>query len=206
MIRFFLVVIVTFVSISLKSQKETAWWFFGTKAGLHFQTSTVAVLPGVSPINGTWGYCSISDSVGNLLFYSNYSDYVFNKLHDTMANGINVGGNMGPQPSLIIRKTGSLYYLFKYASNNFYSPGIPPMLSYSIIDMGLVTGNGSVTVMNVPITPPGIAFAKMAGVRHCNGQDYWLLTHRADMPNGSNQFYAYQVSSNGISNDLSVFG
>jgi PKD repeat protein len=188
-----------FANLVSVGQKESSWWFFGTNAGLHFQTNTVTILPGLSPLNGGWGYSSISDSSGNLMFYSHYSDYVFNKLHDTMANGIILGGIQGPQPSLIIRKSGSLYYLLKYASNNFFSPGISPMLSYSIIDMSKAAGNGSVTVTNVPITPAGIGFTKMAGTRHCNGQDYWLLTHRADMPIGNNQFYAYQVSSAGIS-------
>jgi PKD repeat protein len=192
--------IVNFLLFTLQgfSQKETAWWFFGYKTGLHFQTNTVTTLPGVSSLNGTYGFSNMADSAGNLLFYSDFSKTVFNKLHDTMPNGVNLGGATGPQPSLIMRKSGSLYYLLRYSPFNYNIPGIPPMLSYSIIDMSLASGNGSVTSTNIPITSSGIVFAKMAGTRHCNGEDYWLLTHRADMPNGSNQFYAYHVSAGGI--------
>jgi hypothetical protein len=182
------------------SQKEASWWFFGNRAGLHFNTGTVTTLPGLSPINGQHNFSGASDSAGNLLFYVDAGTIVFNKLHDTMANGAYIGGFHSPHASLVIRKGGSQYYVFTNNPSNYFAPGIPSMFAYSIVDMNLASGNGSVIVTNQSITPVGEAFvSKMAGTRHCNGNDYWLLTHKGGLPIGSNQFCAYLVSGSSVS-------
>lgn len=181
------------------AQNETRWWFFGLKAGVHFQANSVVALPGVSPICNGWGCTSVADSAGNLLFYVDGDNVAYNRLHDTLANGY-FKIHKGLQSCYIIRKSGSQYYIIHNDWINIKKPGIPPMLSYSIVDMTLAGGLGSVTVSHQSITPAGLPIVeKMALTRHCNKKDHWILVHKGGYPAGSNEFIAYLVTPTGIS-------
>jgi PKD repeat protein len=199
--KIFLVLAFLIFQLSMHCQKEASWWFFGSKACLHFHSNSVTAHPGLSSIIGQHAFSGISDTSGNLLFYLREGDLVYNKLHDTMANGFNIGGFHSPQASIVIPKGGSQYYIITHNMTNYFSPGIPSMFAYSIVDLTLASGNGSVIVTNQSITPAGMPFvSKMAGTKHCNGADYWLLVHKGGNAPGNNEFYAYQVSNSGISN------
>jgi hypothetical protein len=185
------------------AQKEAAQWRFGQYAGLSFQNGApVAVTNTVIAALTGMGVSGISDSLGNLLFYVLGGQTIYNKNNVTMANGANIGGSQpGLQNGIVVRKSGSLYYVICHNAYNYlYSNPTAPMMTYAIVDMSLAAGLGSVTVSNQSITPFGIPMvSKMAVTKHCNGQDYWLLTHRGGPQPGSNQYYAYLVSSTGIS-------
>jgi hypothetical protein len=170
------------------AQNETKKWYFGKYAGLDFTTNPPTIL-GASSMSASEGCSSISDQQGNLLFYA-YPETVWNKSHSVMANGSGLLGNFSAsQGALILRQPGSsnLYYLFTLDAD-----GLTNGLRYSVIDMNLAAGMGSVTAKNVLLYSPSTE--KMAATRHCNGHDFWILTHDYN----SNSFRAHQLTSAGI--------
>lgn len=188
-----------FTPMFFLAQLETSWWHFGSYASLHFQNGN----PVPNNLSGLWSQfssSSISDSLGNLQFYVRAGDLVFNKNNDTMANGVNIGGYGGTQASVIIKKSGTKYYVITYNNLNYYQPSVfPSMAGYAIVDMGLASGLGSVTISGQTITPPGWPIVgKLAATKHCNGKDHWVLMHSGGEP-GSYQYYAYLVTSSSIS-------
>jgi hypothetical protein len=62
-------------------------------------------------------FSGIADSAGNLLFYVVSASVVYNKNNDTMANGFEISSsihNVGTQASIVIRKSGSQYYVISH--------------------------------------------------------------------------------------------
>ena len=80
----------TFISTIAYAQNENNYWFFGQNAGLDFSSGTASVISG--GLNTYEGCASISDSEGNLLFYTDGTT-VYNSLDSIMINGTNLSGN-----------------------------------------------------------------------------------------------------------------
>lgn len=168
---------------SLCAQNEFSKWIFGSAVGLDFSSNpptqfTVSSAFGPSSEAGT-----ISDNAGNLLFYTNGFG-VFNKNQAVMANG----GNLGIVSCLeVVKQPGNnnLYYIFTSANTGW--------VKYSIVDMSLAAGLGSVTVLNTNLYLAGTN--KLVTARHCNGKDVWLISHDYN----SNQFRSYLLNSSGLS-------
>lgn len=104
------------------AQGEASNWFFGSGAGLVFDPVTGNVTPtdaGRTTINTNEGCSSISDSSGNLLFYTDGRN-VWDKNHQIMPNGdYSSGSGLFGDPSstssgLIVPKPGNAnqYYIF----------------------------------------------------------------------------------------------
>jgi gliding motility-associated-like protein len=171
-------------------QNNNANWYFGYSAGLNFSTNPpTPLLNSAMP----WAYCSAtqSDDNGNLLFYTD-GQTIYNSLHQVMANGTGLMGQGTPvQGALIIRKPGSqnLHYVFTMMGD-----GQPGGLNYSIVDMNLASGQGSVTVKNASVFP-GPCHERLAATKHCNGTDYWIVVQEYT----TNTWRSYLFSSSGIS-------
>jgi urease alpha subunit len=106
-----------FLSISsLFAQKEANIWYFGANAGLDFNSGTpVALLDGA--LDTIEGCATISDTDGNLLFYTD-GITVFNKNHTIMLNGMGLNGDTSTtQSALIVPKPNdeNTYYIFTVA-------------------------------------------------------------------------------------------
>jgi hypothetical protein len=158
-----------FIAIKSIGQLEYSKWYFGNYAGLDFTTSPPTTLQN-SAMVADEGCASISDLSGNFLFYTN-GQTVWDKTHVIMQNGSNlIGHTSSTQSSLVLRKPGSsnLYYIF--TQNPFSGVG----LAYSIVDMNLAAGLGSVTVKNFTLAQ--FCDEKLTGTHHCNGTDYWVCT------------------------------
>src|SRR4051812_6637805 len=84
------------------SQKQTNNWYFGTLAGLDFNSGNPVVLT-AGALNTTEGTSSMSDANGNLLFYTDGVN-VWNKLHAIMPNGTGLLGDVSTTQSAIIIK------------------------------------------------------------------------------------------------------
>jgi hypothetical protein len=154
-----------------KTQKETNNWFFGYYAGLSFNTTPPSILTSNSLLMFE-GSSSISDPDGNLLFYTD-GETVKNKSHQTMANGTGlIGHSSTSQSSIIIKKPGNnkLYYLITLGQGT-------AKLGYSIIDMSLAAGMGSVTTKNIILADS--CDERLTAVKHCNGVDTWVVVHRS---------------------------
>ncbi|MDI1353433.1 MAG: gliding motility-associated C-terminal domain-containing protein [bacterium] len=156
------------------AQNETKKWYFGNTAGLDFMTPTPSVLTN-GAMSAFYSCSSMADAAGNLLFYTDGAT-VYNSSHVVMANGTGLFGNGGSnssQGSIIIKKPGStiLYYIFTTAGAWNTTVGF----NYSIVDMSLASGQGSVTVKNQNLYT-GYASGRLTATRHCNGVDVWVLT------------------------------
>ncbi|MBL7932398.1 MAG: hypothetical protein JNL60_10875, partial [Bacteroidia bacterium] len=174
---FFLLLILSV--FTLRSQNEFSKWTFGTNAGLDFSTSPPTPFTSSSGPASTGA--TLSDSNGNLLFYTDGFG-VLDKNHNLMANG-----NIGPVDGLVAVKqpgNNNLYYII--TTNNSSS------LKYSVVDMSLSTGLGSVTVLGTQIYNQ--TCFKLVAVRHCNGKDIWIITHDYN----SNQFRTLLLTSAGL--------
>lgn len=192
MFRFLLVNCYLALGFSLWSQGETNRWYFGNNAGLDFSTSPPSPISN-SSISATYGCSSICDGAGNLLFYTDGTT-IRNSNQTVMPNGSGLLGNNGAQSCIIVKKPGSLslYYVFTVQGG-----GGSAGLNYSIVDMGLAAGTGSVTVLNSPLYP----FAceeKICAVKHCNQTDVWVMVHQAY----SDNFIAYLLTSSGITSSV----
>ena len=170
------------------SQNEFSKWYFGSFAGLDFATSPPTILTN-GALNTSAGCATMCDNAGNLLFYGDGGG-IYNSNHTVMANGAGLLGNSSTSQGLIAVKqpgNNSIFYLFVINQN-----GGNNMYSYSIIDMTLAAGLGSVTVKNATLYIP--CCEKQVAVRHCNGKDVWIVSHEYN----SNKFRSYLLTSTGL--------
>jgi hypothetical protein len=110
---FLLVILLLCFSKIAFSQKEGNIWYFGGKAGISFNSGSPVALTNSAMFQYD-GCATISDSNGNLLFYSNGVD-VWNKNHTIMDNGNGLlGGYASTQSCVAVKKpkSDSIYYLF----------------------------------------------------------------------------------------------
>jgi hypothetical protein len=184
-----------FLFFTSSSQNELTKWYFGDKAGLDFMTNPPTILTN-SAMWTNYGVTSVSDAAGSILFYSK-GDTVWNKNHQVMANGTGLYGfgNAGLQTCLTVKQPGNnnIYFIFTQRAVNPVPSTTIAGVNYSIIDMNLAAGNGSVTVKNSPLYT-GACHDGLSAVRHCNGNDVWVMCHEAY----NNTFRAYSLSAAGV--------
>lgn len=181
---------------SLHSQnKVTNNWTFGNHNGLCFN-SGVAV-PMTSSLYSYEACSSISDTSGNLLFYTN-GNHVWDKTGAMMPNGSGLKGNdttgqltfaatSSAQGALIIKvpRKQNQYLIFTSSDVGYGH-------YYSKVDMTLNSGLGDVTSKNILLNASGTE--KLCAVNHSNDTDVWVLIHR----DNSTDFAAYKVDSGGV--------
>src|SRR6476620_12123887 len=168
------------------AQKQTNFWYFGTLAGLDFNSGVPVALTN-SPVNTNEGTAVISDAAGNLLFYTDGMQ-VWDKTNTQMPNGSGLFGDISTtQSALIIPDPGNsnLFYIFTIDDEG-------GDLYYSVVNMTLNSGNGDVTTKNVLLLS-GMT-EKLTAVHHCNNHDIWVTAHK----NGTNTFASYLVTNAGI--------
>lgn len=154
-------------------------WVFGQNAGLSFSSG---VPESFTSVIYTYEACaSISDSSGNLLFYTNGQE-VWNRNHEVMPNGdsLELGGinyiytdtyaSSYTQGVIIVPDPGNnnQYYIFQLQIFGF---------KYSKIDMLLDGGLGDVSQKNIMVSSDTTA-EKMQVVKHANGKDWWLIVRK----------------------------
>ena len=170
------------------SQKEGNNWYFGTFAGLNFNSGTPVALTN-SAMRAEYGCSTMSDHIGNLLFYSDGAT-IWNRNHDTMLNGSGLfGSTAATQSGVSVPLPGSnhIYYIFSICGGNCLG------LSYSMIDMNLDNGVGAVYIKNIPLK--AATTEKITAIRHSNNSAIWIITHEWK----TNAFYAYLLTSLGLS-------
>jgi hypothetical protein len=191
-----LLLILIFYSLSSFAQnpdkKRTNHWFFGQQAGLDFSSGTA-----VADTNGKMtvleGSATMSDTAGNLLFYTD-GKTVWNAMHDTMMNGVINGVGLYGSPrqgALIVPLPGSnnIYYIFTVDGwEHQYQNG----LRYHIVDMNLDNGKGAVTQANITLFTPSTE--QLAGVKDATGCGYWIVSHERY----TDKFRAYHVTNSGV--------
>jgi gliding motility-associated-like protein len=164
-------------------------WYFGHNAGLSFNTSPPTALAG-GQINTPEGTASISNSAGNLLFYTD-GVTVWGRNHAVMPNGTGLNGHpSSSQSALIVPMPGasSKYYLF--TTTDHMGSG---ELSYSIIDMTMNGGIGDVDPAKKNVVLTSNQTEKLVAA-NSPGCGIWIITHERN----TNQFEARLVTATGI--------
>ncbi len=182
------------ITLILNAQRQTDNWYFGERAGISFRTGNP--IPLYDGAFENWeGSAVISDSLGNLLFYTN-GVTVWNAAHDTMQNGDGLKGSYSStQSALIVPKplSSNLYYIFttddiEHINNVVYHDG----LKYSIVDMNQDNGLGAIVEKNKGLRDS--VSEKVTAVRHANGRDVWVITHEWN----TDKFYTWLITAEGI--------
>jgi len=188
------------------SQGENNNWYFGNKAGVTFNTTPPTALTD-SEMNTLEAVSTISDSNGNLLFYTN-GQTIRNRQHLTMTNGSGLYGYPTTHQTIILPKPGSstLYYVFTMGFAN----GTTNPIAYSVVDMnlGLIGVNGqplgavsnikNEEIFNEYGLPFGHVSEAVTAVEHSDNESYWIL-----IPNGE-QLYSFKLDNEGFHNDNPV--
>jgi gliding motility-associated-like protein len=173
----------------LFAQNEGNIWYFGTFAGIDFNSGAPVALTN-GALNAFEGSASISDPNGVLQFYTD-GITVFNRNHQAMPNGTDLTGDFSStQSATIVKKPGinSIYFIFT-TDYTAQSNG----LRYSEVDMSSQGGLGDINSnKNIPIVTP--TCEKVTVIKHCNNIDFWVITHLF----GSNTFQSYLLTATGL--------
>lgn len=142
----------------------------------------------------SWEGCaSISDTNGNLLFYTN-GEKVWNRNHQIMPLGDLLFGNVSStQSSIIIPQPGidSIYYIFTTDAI-----GGNGGFRYSIVNMNADGGFGGIFKRNQLLQSP--VCEKLTATRHQNGLDVWIVAHGFKNAGKDNLFYSYLLTKDGL--------
>ena len=195
----YLLLLLFLFPVMIYAQCEPNIWYFGTYAGLDFNLGSPVVLTNSTMYAG-YSTVTVSDSLGNLLFYSQ-GGIIWNRNHMWMPNGFALGA-AGPakQPVFSVQnlQDDSLYYIFTVDSRGY--PFLYPHngLMYSILDMRLDGGLGDIVDGQKSIQIPGAerAISALTGTRHHNNQFAWIVVrlHHPD----SNYYASYLVDQDGL--------
>ena len=132
----------------------------------------------------------MSDSLGNLLFYSD-ADTIFTAQHTVMENGLDFVGASGQQSNSIVQwpESDSLYFVFK-APNLGDGMG----LTYNIVDISKNNGLGEVIEKDVLLNYAWDAADKVTATLHKNKRDIWVINRKFR----EDSFAAFLITPEGI--------
>ncbi|WOI23890.1 T9SS type B sorting domain-containing protein [Nonlabens ulvanivorans] len=198
------IVILLIVAASQLStaQLEASNWYFGFNAGITFDPVTGAVTPVTNGQLDTFEGCaSISDSSGNLLFYTD-GITVFDRNHLIMQNGQGLRGNpSSTQSAIIIPKPQDpdIYYIFTV--DTAATGGQDSGLHWYEVDMTANLNQGAVvSSITNPNNLINTCSEKITAINH-GVNDEILVTALAEF-NGIgtafDTFYTFTVSPTGI--------
>ncbi len=149
----------------------------------------------------------ITDSTGNLLFYTN-GIYIADATNDTLMNGSGLNpstftnshyyvGMSFSQGDLILPFPGhsGQYYLFHFTGDITNPLICPNKLYYTIIDMNGNGGIGTVTSKNNIALLDTLHIAGLTACKHANGRDWWISIEEFNRPG----FYTLLLTPAGVS-------
>ena len=213
----FLTILFLFFLTTVNAQREAANWYFGSGAGLDFNSGTPVVLTN-GRLDTQEGCATMSDINGNLLFYTDGS-IVYNRNHSIMPNGSGLLGHSSSTQSAIIvpnPTNNSIYYIFTVDEPNPRNADSNPLndkddgvidgLNYSEINMNLDNNFGDINPRkkNIPLITYNSnnseenAFKcseKITAIQHADGNSFWVITFF------NNTFYSFRITSHGVNNN-----
>ena len=192
---YFLFFFLIFASFTY-AQKEANNWIFGGHQAFSFETNPplTVLLPDNPIYYSRYNPISLSDSLGNLLFYSS-KGRVFDSQHNEMPNGLTAseaGGFDVTHPVFVIPKPNTPNHYYQIVNGATY-----PNYNYLKvleIDMTLNGGLGGIVLGSINEIHNN-SDDKVTAVLHSNLQDIWIIHHSLN----SNEFNAWLVTANGIS-------
>jgi len=199
--KLFIIFILT--TLSLNAQYTNLNWAFGDSCGIKFSSTGIDSMYRTS-VKSRGSCASVSDSLGNLIFYASAPHYqlttngaqlakgvLFNSIHQVVPNGDSLNAR-GWYRELIIIPWPDHYkqfYVFKTGVTMFD-------LNYSKVDMNQNNGLGYCIQKNV-LHDTGLIADGLAAIKHGNGRDWWLLYRKWDT--GNNEYFVTLITPIGIS-------
>ena len=181
-------------------QGETSNWYFGNGAGIQFNNDGSITPTKNGQLNTFEGCATISDAVGNLLFYTD-GITVYNSDHQIMDNGEELYGDpSSTQSALIIPKPEDPFIFYIFTVDTSVFEGDPDFgLNYSIVDMSLNKNLGAVTEKNINLLSD-CSEKITAVIKDCFEQSIWVTTlASANSSVGTfNTYHAFEVTSEGV--------
>ncbi len=181
------------------AQSQGDRWYFADGLGLDFSNGEPILLTDGSiyrqglPAHSE-ASAVICDSDGNLLFYTN-SEKIWDRNHDLMPNGDSLLGHYSStQGALIVPLPNSNRIFYVFTTDGFYESDLKNGFRYSVVNMCLNDSFGDVIQGQKNILLLDTVAEKLSAVRHANGTDYWVVTHKFY----SDRFYAYHLTPEGI--------
>ena len=196
----FLIFVFLNIPLFVFSQGENNIWYFGEQAGLDFNSGSPVALDNACYLFSQFAYSvTVSDSLGNLLFYADCS-YVYNRNNQVMPNGGLIGPHQGNlQPLFAVKKLDedSVYYMFTIDSKPYPGHLNPTGLTYTIVDMRLDGGLGDIAPGQTGIPVPGAELTDemVMGTRAKNNRDVWIVARQYT---DDNYYLAYHITNAGI--------
>ncbi len=164
-------------------------WYFGEQAGLDFTTGAPVPITDANLMFSPEGCASISDINGELLFYTNGST-VWNKNHEVMMNGFNIGGDStAAQSALIMPLDGDNTVFYIFTTQEVYGT-FDFDLKYTMVDMKHDSAKGMVVKKNLRLVDSNTERITGSGF---TGSPY-ILTHEY----GNRDFRTYQITAAGL--------
>ncbi|HCY83170.1 MAG TPA: hypothetical protein DHV22_16985, partial [Xanthomarina gelatinilytica] len=185
------------INFCVFSQEEASNWYFGENAGIQFANDGSITVLNDGQLNTIEGCSSISDSNGNLLFYTD-GITVYNRQHTILNNGFGLMGDpSSSQSAIVVPKPNDpdIYYIFTVGSNQSLTG-----LKYSVVDMTRDGGLGQVVQKNINLLSQ--CSEKVSAVlKDCASQTIWVIA--LSNPGGNatsplNTFHAFEVTNTGV--------
>lgn len=188
------------LAVAAYGQGETSNWYFGAQAGIRFNNDGNVTPLEDGRISTFEGCATISDELGNLLFYTD-GITVFDSLHGVMENGQRLyGDTSSTQSAIIVPDPGNQerYYIFTVDTQVFEDD--PDFgLNYSVVDMTLNDGRGAVTNKNINLLAD-CSEKITAVIKDCSDQSFWVLTLASEdgSPGVLDTFHAFEINIGGV--------
>ena len=194
-----LFVIFSLFGLHIYAQNEASNWYFGENAGITFDLASNTIIQKTDgQLNTREGCSSISDVDGNLLFYTD-GVTIWNRNHLQMLNGFGLhGDSSSTQSAIIVPKPAdpSIYYVFTVDNS---IDGVNNGLNFSIVDMTLDGGLGSVTTKNTKLLE--FCSEKITAVlKDCVTESIWVVTYASEDGRDTtfDTFHTFEISNTGI--------
>ncbi len=179
-------------------------WTFGDSCGIKFNSTGIDSIYRTS-VNSRGSSVSISDSIGNLLFYVASPDLelyqttttvnrgrIYNRQHNTMENGDSIA-TPGWYKELLILPLPDSTNKFVVISSMATSGA---KISYSEVDLTFNNGLGKVVSKN-NVLDTGEISDGITAIKHGNGRDWWIIYKKWFYTN--NTIYKILLTPTGLS-------
>jgi WD40 repeat protein len=193
-----LILFLLICSSTCLAQREYDVWYYGSGTGIDFRSAPTPSILTNGPFKlpaSAEGWAVYGDPATGEPRIICDGDLVYDRNLKIMPNGTGLfgGGGTSAQAACIVPLPCSeTKYLI--INTDLFGYSRPSLGShYSVVDLSLNGGLGDVVEKNIPINP--LTDEHLAVVRYERGPDYWVILHSQ----GGNTFYAYRVTSNGIS-------
>ena len=193
-----LILSIVFIN-NTNAQLENSNWYFGLQAGLNFNDGSQAPTILTNSVMSTEGStASVSDSSGNLLFYTNGMN-IWNNNHQIMQYGSGIYGCPDSTQAVVIVPdpgNSSKYYVI---TNRGVEMGLSGIY-YTVVDMSLNGGLGAIDDLQKNMLIIENPSANITSILNPNDNTYWLVIFAQDSETFVlNTFFSYKVDAMGIS-------